>query len=36
MREDARDLMNEEAFQAQDRKVDIVTRWLTQLVKYMM
>ena len=36
MREDARDLMNEEAFQAKDRKVDIVTRCLTPLVKYMM
>ncbi|WFD28447.1 CDP-diacylglycerol--glycerol-3-phosphate 1-phosphatidyltransferase [Malassezia nana] len=36
MREDARDLMNEEAFQAKERRVDLVTRCLTHLVKYMM
>lgn len=36
MRDDARDVMDMKAFDAPDRKVDLVTRLLTRLVRYML
>ncbi|WFC94821.1 CDP-diacylglycerol--glycerol-3-phosphate 1-phosphatidyltransferase [Malassezia brasiliensis] len=36
MRDDARDLMDVQAFNAPDRKVDLITRILTRLVRYML
>ncbi|WFD40539.1 CDP-diacylglycerol--glycerol-3-phosphate 1-phosphatidyltransferase [Malassezia japonica] len=36
LRDDARDLMDMKAFDAKDRRVDSITRFLTRLVKYML
>lgn len=36
MRDDARDVMDLQAFNAPDRKVDLITRILTRLVRYML